>query len=147
MKTRGFLRAAGVGTVAAVVAVGLSGCSASLGGVRCDFTVNHPHESKGSPGWMEGKARLRCTGAIDSAEGVVKMQRYSQGKWRDVSGTWFSRTITPVKPNTTYTIMTADKLCSDGTYRVAAKGSGVLKGHRRASIAWQYGGAAKITCK
>lgn len=129
-------------------AMALTGCSASVGNVRCDFTsVQNPHESHGSPGWMEGKATLKCTGAIDSASATIKMQKLSGGSWVDVSGTSYTRNIAPVKANTSYTIMTADKRCANGTYRIAVKGKGTLKGYPAQSFDWQYGNSAVIKCK
>lgn len=123
----------------------LTGCTA-LPGVSCNFTVENPHRSSGSSAYMDAKARVTCTGTVQSLTGEIKMEKLSGTTWSTVSWTPNSRTITNPVPGTQYTIQTGNKLCSSGTYRAAARGSGVKDGVSSGSSAWQYSQTVKIAC-
>lgn len=123
----------------------LSGCAA-LPGVSCNFTVDNPHQSSGSSAYMDAKARVTCTGVVQSLTGEIKMERLLGTTWSTVSGTPNSRTITNPVVGAQYTIQTGNKLCAAGTYRAAARGSGVKDGVSSASSAWQYSQTVNVTC-
>jgi hypothetical protein len=123
----------------------LSGCVA-IPGVSCNFTVENSHKSSGSPQYMDGKARISCTGTVQSLTGEIKMQRKSGTSWVTVSGSPNSRTVTDPVSNKEYTLQTGSTKCVNGTYRTAARGSGIKDGVSSGSSDWEYSGAAAISC-
>lgn len=126
---------------------GVTSCSASAGNITCSFNVQYAHESNGSPGYVDGKATLKCSGVVDYADVEVKLQKEVNGSWQDVPGSTGTRHIQPVKANTGYVTMSGGSIrCVPGTYRTAARGSGSLAGVGSRSFDWQYSGANNIRC-
>jgi hypothetical protein len=64
MKSNVLMKIVAAGFVAIAVTAGLSGCVANLEGVSCNFQVNNPHESSGTPGYIDAKATVSCDGEL-----------------------------------------------------------------------------------
>jgi hypothetical protein len=133
------------GLASIVVAVGLGGCaSTSAGNARCAVRSNNPHNSKGTPTDIVGKAQFGCDTAIDSVTAVVKIQQKVSGTWADVSGL-ADRTQPAPKANTQYVVQAA-MACRPGTFRTASQGYGYYHGVRSQSTAWDYSAAVTNPC-
>jgi hypothetical protein len=105
--------------------------------------VNNPHQSKGTPTDIVGKARISCTVAADSITLVVELQREQSGGWTSYPAV--TRLVAPVTLGKTYTAQ-AFTTCIHGTFRTAARGQGVLHGVTSGSAAWQYSQAVTDPC-
>jgi hypothetical protein len=146
MKSNVFLKVVAAGAVVAILTAGRSGCVANLEGVSCNFKVNNPHESNGTPGYIDAKATVSCDGEVDWLSGTVKLQRLIGPKWVDVPKTLKSRSVPNPRPNKPITIQTADFKCKKGIFRAAARGAGSRAGQPRKSSAWQYSQTVKNPC-
>jgi len=136
-------------TVAVILALAasLTACTQQFYGVTCDFNVQNAHQRHSNSVVMNAKATVRCTGVVNDASMVIKMQRSSGGSWVDVAGTQRTTTYSTMKANTSYQFNTNDVACSSGTYRAAARGAAKLAGNKSASADWQYGNSSAISCK
>ncbi len=112
--------------------------------VDIEAKPEYPHESKGSPGWIVGKARLTCTVAAESLTVLARLQQRKNGKWDTVNEgrADYSDTTAGQK----YTGQ-ATAECRDGEYRTGASGNGVYRGKPSGSIAWEYSDSVTIKCK
>ncbi|WP_280244964.1 hypothetical protein [Nocardia abscessus] len=112
--------------------------------VDIEAKPNYPHESKGSPGWIVGKARLTCTVNADSLTVAAQIQRRENGKWKTVieEEVEYRNTTAGNK----YTGQASIK-CGDGEYRTGASGRGVYRGKPSGSVAWEYSDSVTIKCK
>jgi hypothetical protein len=128
--------------MATVLLMPMPGCGSS--GVRRDVKSNSPHESKGTPGDIVGKARFGCTAAVDSVTATVKIEELRSGDWVTVAEVDPSTIREPIagKNYTTQAILN----CSDGTFRTASRGHGCYQGRRSQSTAWDYSPAVKDPC-
>lgn len=117
---------------------------AAPGDAMCHVTSENPHASKGSPGWIVGKGRISCTAAIDSVEVLVQLEQLIDGKWVAVGQTGRNPQDKP-KANTQYTAQ-GQMECRPGTFRTAARGSGVYGGRPSGSMAWQYSQTVTDPC-
>ncbi len=133
--------------LAVLVVPSLTGCVANVLGTSCNFQVNNPHQSSGKPKYMDAKATLVCDGQVENLSGTIKLQQYVGGKWKDSPGTQRTQTFPRANANQKLTVQTADKLCTNGKFRAAARGSGSRGGKPAQSIAWQYSQTVVIKCK
>lgn len=112
--------------------------------VEIEAKPEYPHESKGSPGWIVGKARIKCTVDTESLTVFAQLQRRENGKWKTVAeGT---QEYLDAKADMKYTGQATVK-CDDGEYRTGASGKGVHRGKPSGSIAWEYSDSVTIKCK
>ncbi|HSV66546.1 MAG TPA: hypothetical protein VLJ59_11645 [Mycobacteriales bacterium] len=138
----------------------LSGCGALSPGegtgncsLRADapedglkVTVDDPHESHGTPGSMGGKARITCTLDVDEVVLKVQVQELVGGTWAVFAeNTGDGRHVSPVKAGKQYTAQ-AFNPCKRGTFRTAARGSGILNGSKAASVDWKYSNTVTNPC-
>ncbi len=128
--------------IAAVLLVPLPGCDSV--GARCEVTSNSPHQSKGTPNDMVGKARFACVAAVDSVTVDVKIQELRAGKWVDVAAADRETVPTPIvgKKYTTQAVME----CSAGTFRTASRGHADYQGRRSRPTPWGYSPSVTDPC-
>lgn len=119
----------------------------AAGDAGCYVSADNPHSSKGSPGWIVGKARIMCDQNIDSLTVIAELQQ-------SVNGTWVVRDR---PPDVTYSRPRAGnkytgqatvpcKTGESGTFRTAASGHGVYGGSPSGSWAWKYSAEVNLTC-
>ncbi|MGY1870438.1 hypothetical protein ACW9HL_05245 [Nocardia gipuzkoensis] len=112
--------------------------------VDIEAKPEYPHESKGSPGWIVGKARIKCTVDTESLTVFARLQRRENGNWKTVDeGT---QEYLDAKAGMKYTGQATVK-CDDGEYRTGASGKGVHRGKPSGSIAWEYSDSVTIKCR
>jgi hypothetical protein len=128
--------------MATVLLVPMPGCGSS--GVRCDVKSNSPHESKGRPDDIVGKARFGCTATIDSVTAYVEVQELRSGDWVAVAKAE-PRTVTGPLGGQKFTTQAVLR-CREGTFRTASRGHGYYQGRRSQSTAWDYSPAVKDPC-
>lgn len=127
----------------------LSGCALAVGGTTCDMNVQNPHQSSGSPRYMDAKLTFTCNGAVKNAYLSIKMQkRLGNGAWVDVPNSQNSLGPFELGAGTTRELMTGGNLlCADGTYRAAGKGKGTNARGQSTSMDWYYGDPVSVTCR
>jgi hypothetical protein len=153
-------------SLAALLGTAASGCGALVPGAgtgNCSINADNPldgvqvraenpHDSRGKPGWIVGKARITCTLAVDKVALKVRVEhRGSGGNWElfaenadeeGQEGTVFGS----VAPGRQYTSQATNR-CASGTFRTAARGYGILNGSRSASMSWEYSQVVTNPCK
>jgi hypothetical protein len=126
-----------------VTACGPAGSSAGTG--TCKPRAENPHQSKGTPTDIVGKARITCTVAAEEVTLYVQLQEKTNGKWqlfREGEPT----TVRQVVIGKIYTAQ-AEAPCQRGTFRTAARGTGTLGGRRAGSMRWTYSQTVTDPCK
>lgn len=124
-----------------------SSCAVNVDVLSCDVSADMPHESKGTPGYIVSKGRIRCTGKgkVSSVTGWVKIQRQVGDRWQDVPSTVKRQYESPVRLGYRYTIQNRDLRCMRGTFRSAVKLRHVIRG-RVATTDWNYSRAKVNPC-
>jgi hypothetical protein len=82
---RTFITPAVIAVAAVALAVPTANALPSAGNAECNVSADNPHMSRGSDGWIVGKARLSCNQNIDSLKVVAELQRSFNGSWVAVS--------------------------------------------------------------
>lgn len=141
-----------LGLLVAVLVSVLSGCGVvEVNAVRCEVAGDHPHESKGSPGFIVSKGRVMCQGdgKVRNARASIVIQKRNSGKWTTLSSTRRSKTIVKPVIRKRYTIQNHSLVCKNGKYRTGVKVRAKVDGEV-VSIGgdkWKFGPAVKIRCR
>lgn len=109
----------------------------------------NPHQSAGSPRYMDAKLRWTCDGPVTNTSVSIKMQRRTaSGGWVDVPNSLNTYKRSKVLPaGERVTLMTGGNLvCTPGTYRTGGKGGATNAKGKSASIGWAYGDPVKVSC-
>jgi hypothetical protein len=127
---------AAIATVAIAGALA-SGCSASIGKNLCDLNIQNPHQSSGSPRYMDAKITFTCNAVVTNATVKIKMQkRTASGTWVDVPNSTNTLSKNTIQKGQKITLMTGGSLlCSAGTYLAV----GAERAHLRASPMTNHG--------
>lgn len=120
----------------ALVACGLAalamtaGCGAGFGPGTggCTVATDNPHESRGSPGFIVGKARISCDVSAENVHLYVVLQQQVDGNWTDVvEGDQPLVGIAQIgRRESRQTVL----LCRPGVFRTAARAKGRRAGSR-----------------
>jgi hypothetical protein len=142
------LRTTGAVLMALVMAAALSGCVQEFGNARCDFNVQHPHQSNSMPTHMDAKVSIKCTAIVTQVRVEIKMQRlWPGGIWKEVPGSYKARETASLAAGRPFTVTTGSTRCVAGTFRAAGRGSATLGTSPNASASWQYGPSVKVVCR
>ncbi len=126
----------------------LTGCAAAVGAASCDINVQNPHQSSGSPRYMDAKATITCSATVTNVSATIKLQKKNGSSWVDVAGSEGTNTKSSLAANAKLVVMTGGNLrCVNGTYRAAGKGSATYQGKSNGSAVWQYGSETSVVCK
>jgi hypothetical protein len=127
----------------------LTSCSVNIGKTHCNLNVQNPHQSNGSPRYMDAKLTFSCDGLVRDALVKIKLQKQSgSGQWVDVPRSTNTDSRSQLDAGRVVKLMTAGNLlCSVGTYRALGWGRGTnAQGVRDESKEWYPGNVVKVTC-
>lgn len=136
--------------VAVVMMLGIgafSGCAMALGNTRCNLNVQNPHQSRGTPRYMDSKLTFTCDRVVHAVSITIKMQRRAGGSWIEVPNSSRTISIDNLLANTPLKVMTGGNLlCTVGTFRTAGRGTATNAQGLRDSLDWYYGDPVSVTC-
>lgn len=139
------MRRLSAGIVVAILGAAVSGCGFLEVGpvVGCDLkSVDNVHESRGTPGSMDGKAKVSCNGALSNLTFEMHGQKLVSGAF--VTKYTNSVKYAPAKASKVYTGMWVAP-CQSGTWRTKMRTKGTYKGQVDVSD-WKYSNETKNPC-
>lgn len=134
-----------------LAAAALTGCSATLGlgdYLQCEMNVQNPHQSKGSPQYMDSKMSFLCNGPVNQVNLAIKMEKYVGSQWVLVPTSPATRFVGSNPSRTVIKIQTGGNLpCVNGTYRTVGKGSATNSDGLSDSTDWYAADPVEVTCE